>query len=81
MLFVNIINRKEIQGQKGEKIRKEKIEEFSSKFLNPYVAARENRVDAIIEPKDTRKTLIKILEMMMTKREKRPPKKHGNMPL
>ena len=78
---VNIIHRKEIKGKKSEKIKKKKIEEFSEKFLNPYLAAKEGRVDMVIEPKETRKTLIKVLEMLANKRERRPAKKHGNIPL
>ncbi len=78
---VNIIYRKELESKKGEKIKKNKIDEFSKKFLNPYLAAKEGRVDMIIEPKETRKTLIKVLEMLANKRERRPSKKHGNIPL
>ncbi len=76
---VAIINRKEIAG--NEKIKKQKIEEYKGKFLNPYVAAQQGRIDLIIEPKDTRKTLIRCLEMLLSKREKMPAKKHGNIPL
>ena len=78
---VNIINRKELKGKNPDKLRKKKTEEFSDKFLNPYVAAKEGRVDKVIEPKDTRKSLVGMLEMMANKRERRPAKKHGNMPL
>ncbi len=78
---VNIIYRKEIQGKKGDKIKKQRINEFSEKFLNPYVAAKQGRVDIIIDPKETRKTLINSLEMLFNKRENRPKKKHGNIPL
>jgi len=79
---INIIDRKEIAKAKDPaKLRKQKIEEFSSKFLNPYVAAEQRKVDIIIDPKDTRKTLIKVLQSIITKREKRPSKKHGNIPL
>jgi len=78
---VNIIYRSEIAGKKGDKIRKNKIEEFSEKFLNPYQAAKDGKVDMIIEPKETRRALIRSLEMLLTKRERRPAKKHGNIPL
>lgn len=78
---VNIIHRKEIQGKDGDKIKKQKIKEFSEKFLNPYVAAKQGKVDIIIDPKETRKTLISCLEMLFNKRETRPRKKHGNIPL
>ncbi len=79
---VKIIHRKEVSSSKNPaKMRSQKIREFSEKFLNPYLAASQNKVDAIIEPRDTRKTLIRILKIIANKRDKRPPKKHGNMPL
>jgi len=79
---VNIIYKKEFQGAKNaDKLRKEKVKEFSGKFLNPYRAAELGRIDMIIEPKETRKALIKCLEMIISKREKRPAKKHGSIPL
>ncbi len=62
-------------------IRKEKIDEFRDRFANPYVAAERGYVDAVIQPRDTRKKLIDALEMLGTKRDKNPPKKHGNIPL
>ena len=78
---VNIIHRKELKRKNAEKIKKERIKEYSDKFLNPYEAAKHGKVDIITEPKNTRKTLIRTLENLMTKRERRPAKKHGNMPL
>src|SRR5215469_10405420 len=64
-----------------EEIRKEKIEEFRDRFASPYVAAERGFVDAVIQPRHTRKKLIDALEMLDTKRDKNPPKKHGNIPL
>src|SRR3989338_9828602 len=52
---VNIIHRKEIQGKKGDILKKQKISEFSEKFLNPYVAAKKGKVDIVIDPKETKK--------------------------
>ena len=63
------------------KARNEKIEEFRERFANPYVAAEHGYIDAVIRPQDTRKKLIDALEMLQTKRDKNPPKKHGNIPL
>jgi len=63
------------------KARNEKIEEFRARFANPYVAAERGYVDAVIQPRETRKRLIDALEMLQTKRDKNPPKKHGNIPL
>jgi acetyl-CoA carboxylase carboxyltransferase component len=78
---VNILNRKELKGKNADKIKKKNMQEYEKKFLNPYVAAKQAKVDMIISLEDTRKTLINVLEAMMTKREKLPPKKHANMPL
>jgi len=61
--------------------RKEKVEEFRERFANPYVAAERGYVDAVIRPSETRRHLIRALEMLDTKRDKNPPKKHGNIPL
>jgi acetyl-CoA carboxylase carboxyltransferase component len=78
----NIIHRKEIAEAKDpvEK-RKEKIKEYEDLFSNPYCAARRGFVDAVITPSETRPRLIDALEIMCSKRETRPPKKHGNIPL
>lgn len=78
---VNIIHRKEIIGKNSEKVRQRKIKEYKEKFMNPYEAAKYGKVDIITEPKNTRKTLISCLDMLLSKRERRPAKKHGNIPL
>jgi propionyl-CoA carboxylase beta chain len=62
-------------------IRAEKVEEFRERFANPYVAAERGYVDAVIRPSETRRRLNTALDMLSTKREKNPPKKHGNIPL
>ncbi len=59
----------------------EKTDEFRDRFANPYIAAERGYVDAVIRPRETRKKLIDALEMLDTKRDKNPPKKHGNIPL
>jgi propionyl-CoA carboxylase beta chain len=64
-----------------QRARTQKIEEFRDRFANPYVAAERGYVDAVIQPRETRKRLIDALEMLQTKRDKNPPKKHGNIPL
>lgn len=76
---VNIINRDEITG--NPKAKSGLVEGYAEKYLNPYVAAKLGKIDMVIEPKDTRIYLIKCLDMLISKREKRPVKKHGNMPL
>jgi propionyl-CoA carboxylase beta chain len=61
--------------------RKEKVDEFRERFANPYVAAERGYIDAVIRPSETRRRLNSALDMLATKREKNPPKKHGNIPL
>jgi propionyl-CoA carboxylase beta chain len=67
--------------QAREELRKQKIEEFRDRFANPYIAADRGFVDAVITPRTTRRKLIQALEMLDTKRDRNPPKKHGNIPL
>ncbi len=54
---------------------------FRDRFANPYVAAERGYLDAVIRPRDTRRKPIQALEMLENKRDKNPPKKHGNIPL
>ncbi len=78
----NIIFRKEIaKADDPEKVRQEKIDEFQLKFSNPYEAAKRGYVDMVIDPRETRPRLITTFEMLSTKRETRPAKKHGNFPV
>ncbi|MBC2745252.1 MAG: methylmalonyl-CoA carboxyltransferase [Desulfosarcina sp.] len=78
----NIIHRKEIKGADDPKAkREEKIAEYNDLFSNPYCAAQRGYIDAVIEPAQTRPRLIDALEVMCSKRELRPPKKHGNIPM
>ncbi|MFB3820230.1 MAG: carboxyl transferase domain-containing protein, partial [Candidatus Methylomirabilales bacterium] len=75
----SIIFRKAMQ--ESEARRQEKIEEYRRNFSTPYQAARRGYVDLVINPKDTRPTVIAAFEMARSKRESRPRKKHGNIPL
>jgi propionyl-CoA carboxylase beta chain len=79
---VDIVYKRELDGaeNRGE-VRQKKIEEFRDRFASPYVAAERGFVDAIIQPHETRKKLIQALAMLENKRDKNPPKKHGNIPL
>jgi len=79
---INIIFRKEIaEATDPEQKRMEFVSEYRRKFANPYVAAQKGYIDEVIEPAETRPKLISALEMLATKREARPPKKHANIPL
>jgi propionyl-CoA carboxylase beta chain len=61
--------------------RAARVHEFREQFANPYVAAERGYVDAVILPHETRRKLIGALAMLEGKRDKNPPKKHGNIPL
>jgi propionyl-CoA carboxylase beta chain len=86
---VDIVYKRELEAAKNSEasneardtVRQKKIEEFRDRFANPYVAADRGFVDAVIQPRETRKKLIQALAMLQTKRDKNPPKKHGNIPL
>jgi propionyl-CoA carboxylase beta chain len=79
---VNIVFRNELQeADDPEARRAELIADYRERFANPYVAAERGYVDEVIEPRRTRPVLIDALETALTKREPRPPRKHGNIPL
>jgi propionyl-CoA carboxylase beta chain len=79
---VEILFRKEIADAKNpQAAMDDKVNEYTQKFANPYVAAARGYVDDIIDPRDTRPRLIDALETLRSKRDKNPPKKHGNIPL
>ena len=78
----NIIFRKDIDSSENPaETRLQKIQEYKDEFATPYKAAERGYVDDIIEPAHTRIRLIDALEMLSSKREQRPSKKHGNIPL
>ncbi|WP_188206090.1 acyl-CoA carboxylase subunit beta [Alkalibacillus aidingensis] len=78
----NIIFAKDIQESADpEKTRQEKITDYREKFANPYVAAGLGMVDDVIDPRETRIKLAQSLNMLKNKKEERPKKKHGNIPL
>jgi propionyl-CoA carboxylase beta chain len=79
---VEIIFKREIAAADDpEAALKQKTDEFREKFANPYIAAARGYVDDIIEPKTTRPRLIRAFQMLETKKDTNPPKKHGNIPL
>jgi len=79
---VNVLYRREIAGDADPAaLRARKVAEFKEKFANPYVAADRGFVDEVIEPRTTRRKIIAGLDMTRNKRDKNPPKKHGNIPL
>ncbi len=77
-----IIFRKDIDGATDKKAKREEmIQKYRDAFMNPYVAGSRRFVDDVIEPADTRVYCINALEALVTKRELRPSKKHGLIPL
>ena len=79
---VNILYKREIEAADDPAAQRAKrVEEFREKFANPYVAASRGFVDEVIRPRQTRAKLIAALARLETKRDKNPPKKHGNIPL
>jgi acetyl-CoA carboxylase carboxyltransferase component len=80
----SIIFRKDIANaadDQKDQVRQEKIDEYTREFATPYIAAERGYVDAIIEPASTRQRIIDGFNMLSTKRETLPAKKHGNIPL
>jgi propionyl-CoA carboxylase beta chain len=79
---VEIIFKKEIEkAEDKEEAVKQKEDEFRNKFANPYIAAERGYLDDVIEPKETRSRVIRALQMLETKVDHNPKKKHGNIPL
>jgi propionyl-CoA carboxylase beta chain len=79
---VNILYKREIEkAADPAALRAQKVAEFREKFANPYVSASRGFVDEVIRPRETRAKLIAALATLETKRDKNPPKKHGNIPL
>ncbi len=79
---VNIVFRRELaEAGDPEARRAELIADYRERFANPYAAAERGYVDDVIEPRRTRPVLIDALRTASTKREQRPARKHGNIPL
>ncbi len=81
---VNILFRREIEAAAAEgraDLRARLVRDYSAQFLNPYLAAERGYLDDVVHPGDTRARLVAGLKLLRSKREERPPKKHGNIPL
>src|ERR1700674_3875277 len=79
---VNIVFRGELGAADDPELLRASLErDYRESLANPYVAAARGYVDDVIMPRDTRPALIDALETLRTKRDKNPPKKHGNIPL
>jgi propionyl-CoA carboxylase beta chain len=83
---VSVIFRKELSAAGSdpaaqEAVRQKLVAEYREKFANPFKAAELGYVDEVIRPEDTRPRVIRAFEMLRTKRQENPPRKHGNIPL
>lgn len=79
---VEILYRREIaQSANSGEEAKRRADEFRAKFASPFVAAERGYIDDVIDPSLTRPKLIRALDLLDTKRDQNPPKKHGNIPL
>ena len=79
---VEVVFRRELQSAADPEARRaELVEEYMEKFANPYVAAERGYVDDVIDPAETRIKLIVGMEMLVSKHEEIPQRKHGNVPL
>jgi len=78
----NIVSRKEIEAAEDKEAKRaEKISEYREEFANPYRAGSFGYVEDVIQPSVSRPMIISAMEMLASKREQRPAKKHGNIPL
>ena len=79
---VEIVYRRELQDADDPATRRaELVDEYTERFANPYVAAERGYVDDVIDPADTRAKLGAGLEMLVSKQDETPRRKHGNVPL
>jgi propionyl-CoA carboxylase beta chain len=79
---VNILYRREMDDAEDvAAFREARTAEYRAKFANPFVAAERGYIDEVIQPRDTRARLVAALDVLATKRDRNPPRKHGNIPL
>ncbi len=79
---VEVLNRREIAAAEDPDAKKQElVDEYEDKFLNPDIAAERGYLDAVIEPHETRRKLVRFLEVLLNKREWMPPKRNGNIPV
>jgi propionyl-CoA carboxylase beta chain len=79
---VNVVYRRQLAASPDPNVRRQElVADYTKKFANPWVAAERGYVDDVIEPRETRRELIRGLEVCLRKSIDRPPRKHGNIPL
>ena len=79
---VEILYRRELAAAADPVARRQELaEEYTERYANPYLAAERGYIDDVIDPADTRAVLARSLELLRTKREEHPRRKHANVPL
>src|SRR5947209_498316 len=79
---VNVVFRRELEDAKDQAGRRaELVSDYTERFANPYIAAERGYIDDVIEPRETRRELIRALRVALRKERVRPPRRHGNIPL
>jgi acetyl-CoA carboxylase carboxyltransferase component len=79
---VRVLRRRELAGAKDPAALEERfVKEYREAFMNPYRAADVGQIDEVIEPRETRPRLVRALEVLRTKVQQNPPRKHGLMPV
>jgi acetyl-CoA carboxylase carboxyltransferase component len=79
---VEILYRRELQDAEDPVARKaDLLEEYTERYVHPYDAAERGYIDDVIDPADTRRVLVTSLDLLRSKREELPKRKHGNVPL
>ena len=79
---VEILYRRELQSAADPVARRaELVDDYTERFANPYAAAERGYVDDVIDPAETRRKVVAGFDLLRSKREELPKRKHGNMPL
>jgi acetyl-CoA carboxylase carboxyltransferase component len=79
---VRVLRRRELAGSpEPAALEKQFVDEYHERFMNPYMAADTGQIDEVIEPRETRPRLVRALEVLRTKVQQNPPKKHGIIPM
>jgi propionyl-CoA carboxylase beta chain len=79
---VNLLYRRDLEkAENPDEARAKLLADYKDHFANPYIAASKGYIDAVIDPRETRPKIIRALDLLSSKAEDSPPKKHGNIPL
>ena len=79
---VNILYRQQLaESDDPDTERQQLVDEYNETYANPYIAAERGYIDDVIMPSETRRKLVEAFDLLETKCDRNPPKKHGNIPL